>query len=200
MGRRAAIALATLLSMGSWAPGAGAALLSLGLQQDGVNGGAITTVATDAGTPGNLSFLGVYGSFSLGNTGATGATGPSPLLNTGVLALGNSPGGILFVYMTYQGLTAPQGVHPFLSVFVVNELSGAVGPVTMSTLVSTSNALYAGSVLAPKETFSSSGSSSSTHDTPDLSGPFSETAVYEIVSNGEGTASVGVEISAVLPS
>ena len=87
-----------------------------------------------------------------------------------------------------------------LVALAVNGLSGAVGPVTMSTLVSASNALYAGIVLAPKETFSSSGSSSSTHDTPDLSGPFSETAVNEIVSNGEGTASVGVEISAVLPS
>src|SRR5215470_5456099 len=87
-----------------------------------------------------------------------------------------------------------------LVALAVNGLSGAVGPVTMSTLVSASNALYAGSVLAPKETFSSSGSSSATHDTPDLSGPFSETAVYEIVSNGDGTASVGVEISAVVPS
>ena len=175
-----------------------AALLSLGLQQAGVNGGVITTLATDAGSPGNLSFTGAYGSFSLGNTGASGSAGQSPLLNSSALVLSDSTGGILFIYVTQQGLTSPQGVHPLLSIFAVNSLLGAVGPVTLSTLVSASNQLYDGSVLAPKTTFTGAGSASSTHDTPDLSGPYSQTAVYEIVANGEGTANTGIEISGPL--
>jgi hypothetical protein len=64
--------LAALLITSSAVPRANAVLLSLGLQEAGVNGGAITTVATDNSSPGNLSFTGTYGNFSLGNTGAAG--------------------------------------------------------------------------------------------------------------------------------
>jgi hypothetical protein len=50
--------LAALLTIGSAVPKA-SALPSLGLQEAGVNGGAITTVATDSSSPGNLSFMGI---------------------------------------------------------------------------------------------------------------------------------------------
>ena len=200
MSRCASIACAAVLLTVFTSARVDAALLSLGLQQAGINGGAITTVATDASSPGNLSFLGAYGTFSLGDTGASGSAGQSPFLNSSALVESNSTGGILFIYVTQQGLTSPQGVHPLLSIFAVNSLSGTVGPVTMSTLVSASNQLYDGSVLAPKTTFTGSGSASSTHDTPDLSGPYSQTAVYEIVANGEGTANIGIEISGPLGS
>jgi hypothetical protein len=193
--------LAALLMTGSAIPSANSLMLSLGLQQAGVNGGAITTVATDSNSPGNLSFMGTYGSFSLGNTGATGSPGGGqPILNTSVLVLSNSTGGTLFIYMTQQGLTSPQGVNQFRSVRAVNLLSGAISPMSMRTLVSSSNDLYSGAVLAPLTVFSATGASSSTNATPDLSGPFSETAVYEIVANGEGSANGAVEISTVIAS
>ena len=44
------------------------------------------------------------------------------------------------------------------------------------------------------------GATSSTNTTPDLSGPFSETAVYEIVANGEGGANSAIGISTILSS
>jgi hypothetical protein len=102
--------------------------------------------------------------------------------------------------MTQQGLTSPQGVNQFRSVRAVNLLSGAISPMSMRTLVSSSNDLYSGAVLAPLTVFSATGASSSTNTTPDLSGPFSETAVYEIVANGEGSANGAVEISTVIAS
>ena len=37
-----------------------------------------------------------------------------------------------------------------------------------------------------------------TNTTPALSGPFSETAVYEIVANGEGSANASIGISTIL--
>jgi hypothetical protein len=183
--------LAGLLITGSAVPRADAVLLSLGLQQAGVNGGAITTVATDSNSPGNLSFTGIYGSFSLGNTGAVGSPAEAqPNLSTSVLVSSNSTGGILFVYMTEQGLTSPQGAHQFVSRFEINLISGAISPISLRTLVSSSNELYSGSVLAPLTTFSNVGAGSSTNTTPDPGGPFSETAVYEIVANGEGAQTV----------
>jgi hypothetical protein len=192
--------LAALLTIGSAVPKA-SALLSLGLQEAGINGGAITTVATDSSAPGNLSFMGIYGSFSLGNTGALGSPAEvQPNLSTSVLVGSFLAGGILFVYMTEQGLTSPQGAHPLVSRFDITLMSGAISPISVRTLVSASNELYTGSVLAPTTTFSKVGSGSSTNTTPDLSGPFSETVVYEIVANGEGGANVAIDISTILSS
>jgi hypothetical protein len=48
--------LAALFLTGFAVPRGEAVLLSLGLQEAGVNGGAINTVATDASSPANLSF------------------------------------------------------------------------------------------------------------------------------------------------
>jgi hypothetical protein len=131
------------------------------------------TVATDSNLPGNLSFTGIYGSFSLGNTGAVGSPAEvQPNLSTSVLVSSNSTGRILFVYMTEQGLTSPQGAHQFVSRFEISLISGAISPISLRTLVSSSNELYSGSVLAPLTTFSNVGAGSSTNTTPDLSGPF----------------------------
>ena len=118
--------LAALLITGSVVPRVNAVLLSLGLQEAGINGGAITTVATDNSSPGNLSFTGTYGNFSLGNTGAAGSPGETqPNLSTSVLILSNSSGGTFFIYMTQQGLTSPQGVNQFVSRLSINLISGA---------------------------------------------------------------------------
>jgi hypothetical protein len=102
--------------------------------------------------------------------------------------------------MTEQGLTSPQGTHQLASRFDISLMSGAISPISVRTLVSASNALYTGSILAPTTTFSTAGSGSSTNTTPDLSGPFSETVVYEIVANGEGGANVAIDISTILSS
>src|SRR5262245_52592998 len=93
MSRHIPIACAVILLIAVTAPSADGALVSLGLQQAGVHGGAITTVATDASSPGDLFFLGAYGSFSLGDTGATGSAGQRPLLNSSALVLSDSTGG-----------------------------------------------------------------------------------------------------------
>jgi hypothetical protein len=183
--------LAGLLITGSAVPRADAVLLSLGLQQAGVNGGAITTVATDSNSPGNLSFTGTYGSFSLGNTGAVGSPAEvQPNLSTSVLVSSNSTGRILFVYMTEQGLTSPQGAHQFVSRFEISLISGAISPISLRTLVSSSNELYSGSVLAPLTTFSNVGAASSTNTTPRPERPLPESEPRAVRSRHSSSRNV----------
>ena len=61
-----------LASASLCAPAAHASLISIGLQEAGTNGGAVTTVATDNGI-GGVSYAGAYGDFTLNQIQATGS-------------------------------------------------------------------------------------------------------------------------------
>ena len=108
--------------------------ISIGLQEAGVDGGAITTVARGATAPNTACFLpgdcmwgGSYGIFTVSNIGGMGN---SPLNNPGVLDsssmnLSSNATGTLTVYVSEPGIVAPAptGLPEFISTFTENLLS-----------------------------------------------------------------------------
>ncbi len=172
---------------------ASATLISIGLQQSGVNGGAITTSATDSVIPGSAVFAGSYGTFTFNTITAQGA----PLLSQGSLdttsiQTSSSLAGTIAIYVTEQGLTSPSGLTSFLSSFTSNLFSGAAISVVESTYVSASDALYGGTPMA-STTFNNIGTNVSANDIT-LSGTYSETVKY-LVTVGSGFSNVNDTIN-----
>lgn len=184
------LSLAALLTTG-----ARAELISIGLQEAEVNGGAITTVAAQSGVAG---FFGSYGSFSVNLVGAADATalGLPTLLSSNTLNIANASGGTLQVWVTAQGLSFAAAQRLLESSFTVNGLVNA--SVVENTFFSSSNALYGGATSLG--TFSTSASPAkfvSAGSVEDLTGPFSVTEEYTITSQANGSANLTATISAV---
>ena len=169
-------------------------LISIGLQESGVNGGAIDTVASASG---HAVYAGTFGSFTISVVTALGSPPlAQPIFQTTADDYSSSAGTIT-VWITEQGLTAPTGPNKFLSGLTANLFNGSVTSVSESTLISTGNALFGGTVLATN-TFPTMGSVAYTDLTPSLANPYSETVEY-VVTLGSGGGSVNdtINISAV---
>jgi hypothetical protein len=171
-----------------------AGTISLGLQESGVSGGAITTEATGNG---GAIFQGSYGSFSLNELSASGAPGAATNFSSTAINTSTSTGGILFVYATETGLTGPLGQYNMLSGLTENFYSGAINAVTETTYANTSDTTYGMSTKLASATFTSTGTNDTVAMTPDFTGPYSITAVYKIVSTGNGEASSTISMTDV---
>ncbi len=172
-------------------------LISVGASTS--SGGAITTYATDNGT-GYVSAAGSLGTFDLASVTATGyPLVPQPTLDTSSIDVSSSAAGTLYVYVTQQNLTVPTGVNNFLSTFTFNLYTGdGIASVTEKTLISTADALYAGTQLA-STTDGVGGLSTSavTTASPSLGGFYSETVEYIITAVGKGSTNDTVDLTAV---
>lgn len=179
------------------ASGAHADNISIGLQQAGINGGAITTVASGSGF---ASFVGGYGSFTFNSVSGTGSPIlAEPSLASTSLDVQNSIGSdIIHVFVTQSGLTSPTGVNSFLSSFTSQTFTGAITLVVEQTFIDTGNGLYGGTLLASSN-FTGLGSNSSVNSTPSLSNPYSETVEYTITATGAGRVNDTINIDAALP-
>ena len=188
------LATATVVAGSLTLSNAFASTISIGIQQAGVNGGAISTVATDGGS-GNANYSGNYGAFVFNNISALGfpIRTSGSLSTTSIQVSTSAPAaGQIFVYITEQGLTSPSGLTSFLSSFTSNEFSGSALSVVESTYFSNSNALYSGTQLA-SSTFTGLGTASSAN-LATLTGTYSETVKYAI-SAAKGTGSVNDTIN-----
>ena len=165
-----------------------AGTISIGLQQSGVNGGAVTSV--QSGTN-NATFTGSYGTFSLNNIYGT-QTGYT--LSSGSLQASSAAGGTLTVYITDQGLTSPTGLTSMLSGFTSNLFSGNAVSVVESTYYSDSNAMWGGTLLA-SSMFTAIGSTQST-DLANLVSPYSATLKYVITTAGSATVNDTISLTA----
>src|ERR1700738_3282786 len=129
---------------------ANAALVTIGLQEAGVNGGAIFAVTSG---PGTANVSGPYGTFTL-NT-VTGTSSPFVADSIDGNSFDVTGGaGTLNVFVTAQGLTAPTSA--FFSSFTENVLSAGV-TVQELTFLDTGNGLFTGAALG-STTFSNIGS------------------------------------------
>ncbi len=188
-------------------PSAYASTISIGLQASGVNGGAITTVATDLGT-GFVSYgpaFSSYGQFSVNQISATGSGSLSPEaqgnLDTSSIDVSGSgsTAASINVFITETGLTSPTGLASIISGFTSNIFSGSAVSVLESTFISNTNTAYGETTPLSTYTFNAGdttggvGSASATKGVT-LSSPYSETVEYTI-TKGAGTSVVSDTIA-----
>jgi hypothetical protein len=195
LGTLAGLGLAILALAITPAP-AKADTITVGLQETGVNGGAITPV--DVSTLGSLAYDSTYGTFTVNLITANGTPGnPEPDLGTTTSNTSSTTAGTLYVYVTEQGLSSPTGVNSFFSSLTANVLP-AGWTVTESTLVSTSNALYTGTGL-DSNSFTAIGTQTQSDGTPSLANPYSETEEYVITATGAGQTEDTIQLSQSVP-
>jgi hypothetical protein len=197
-GAMALVVTAISLAAGTlgWVPQANADLISIGLQESGVNGGAITTEATGsaAATLGSTS----YGTFSINQATAqdTVAMGLPGLLNSNSLNTSSSGAGVLNVFVTAQGLSSPLGHSSLLSAFAVNDLTGNITSVKEQTFFDAGNGLFTTTTPLSSATFNAIGTSSPSGVPETLTSPFSVTEEYTITAAGTGNANLTIDLSA----
>ena len=179
-----------------WGP-AQASLISIGLQEAGVNGGIITLVATDGGT-GFASFSGAYGTFTSNTITATGEPiNDNNELTTAAMNRSGATPGILTVYITEQGLSSPYTLNDLISSFATVFLSSGTKSVTEKTLVSLSNGLFTGAVIGTHTFNTFPGGVSLVDYSQPLSGNFSVTEIYVITGTKVGTANNNIDFQTV---
>ena len=123
---------------------AGAATITLGLQEAGFNSGNITNEGTATGSI--STGAGTYGTFTVNNIAGTGNPALLPLtdlLDGASQNVSSSTPGILNVYATSQGNTLFTGAQTFISSFTSNLLLGGL-TVTETTFLDTANGLWTG--------------------------------------------------------
>ena len=187
-----AVAIATLALLSTSI--ARADTISIGLQEAGVNGGALTTVATG---PGSASFSGAYGTFTLNNTSGTGSPFlPQPELDSGTVNASSAAAGTLWVEVTETGLTGPLGAHSLLSSFTSNILAGSITSVVEATYADATDAAYGMGTPLDSATFPTIAVSASV-DGINFAAPYSETEVFRITAAGVGNTSDTIQISRI---
>jgi hypothetical protein len=171
--------------------------VSIGLQQVGVNGGAIFQVASG---PGTASFAGGYGSFSsnlIGGLGVSSLTTPD-LLDSNSINVKTTPGAAtLTVYVTDQGITTVTGLATFLSSLTSNALPNGWS-VTEATFLDLGNGRFTETTPLSSHTFTAIGTDVETA-LANVVAPFSVTEVYTINATGRGTANSTIDLSAEVP-
>lgn len=178
-------ALALLLGIS-----AAQASVLIGLQQAGVNGGAITTQITDGDF---ASWAGSYGTFNI--NAITGAVPPATvnILDSTALNISGQTPGELKVYVTSTNQSGGQFLS-FLSSLTENILPTG-WKATLATYVDTTNTPYGLTTNLASHEFNAIGTNVSTLGL-DLPALYSITAVYDLVSTGLGTSLATIHVSA----
>lgn len=185
------LASAAVFAMSALATAANAVTVSIGFQQ---GMGAITTVASGSDTL--VVATGGSGTFGSNSVSASGS-GPNPfgdLLSTTALNISSGGAGTFNIYITAQDYAASGNL--FFTSSLTSNLLPPGWTVTQSTYLSTTNALYSGTLLA-SNAFAAAGTFESTTLANTGGGLYSVTQVISIVSTGAGNALSTLNISAV---
>ena len=176
---------------------ANAAIVSIGLQEAGVNGGAITNEGSGTNS---FSLTGVgYGNFIFYANVSTQST---PVLLNSNIGAGASTNGTTNLFVTASGLTTPLG----FPVTFTSNLSGFFLPAGWTaveqTFLNTNNSIFGTGTLLSAGTFS-------VPNTPDINqilaaavgaGPYSVTEQFTITAsniNGLTSANLDINLSGV---
>jgi len=169
-----AVAAAALVSASAFA-GTSQAAIFIGLQQAGVNGGAITTVATGAIA---AVYAASYGTFELELV--TGTDGVDPTILGSTTSDHNfetTTGGSIDIYVTRDNIGGPIPFK-FLSTFTSNVLPPG-WTVTETTYANAANGLYGGTVLS-SHAFTTIGTFVHNNAFVGGTGPYSVTTRYTV--------------------
>jgi len=190
------IALTGIATAFLWASTANSATLSIGLQQAGVNGGAITTVA-GPGVGSAVFAGGAYGSFTFNNVSATGRpTTPLPdILASTTTNISSTTAGTLNVWVTSVGNTDVGS--SWTSSFTSNLLPTG-WTVTEKTYLDNANTAFGTAIQLGSAVFNAIGTSVSSILVPS-DNEYSVTHLYTIVATGAGTALSTINLSTPIP-
>ncbi len=184
----------------AWSLPAKATVISFGLQEAGVSGGAITVEPpTISGTGSAALSLAKYGTFKNISISAQDETdlGLPSILNSQTLDISTSKVGTLTVYVTTQGLTDPTGKVEFDTLLSDNSLNGAIKSITQSAYLDTGNGQFAETTLLWTDTITKAGTYGPHPSFETVTGPFSVTEVYTIVAKGSGNVNLTTDVSVV---
>jgi hypothetical protein len=158
---------------------ANAAVVTIGLQEAGVNGGAITTEASGVGTAnvGGIS----YGSFTLNTLTGTSSPFLTDSINGNSFNVAGSTG-TLNVFITASGLTAPTSA--FFSSFTENVLGGVT--VQELTFYNANNAIFGTTTILGVAPFGNIGTNVQTAFVNAGADLYSVTEEYIITASGGG--------------
>jgi hypothetical protein len=206
------IAMAVFAGLANWATGAYSAPIYIGLQEAGVNGGAITNETPAGGDQGTASISSLnYGNVTNGDflvsVSATGVpTVPEPDLLSNSLTVTASHPGTITIYVTELN-QMPTGFTAFQSLFAASLMEGGE-TIIESTYVhecavpngpcvepsgGNNNDVFDTTTLLSTTTFTSSGSVNdfTKNGLPLTTVPYAETEVYTITLTGTGTSASG---------
>ncbi len=195
-GMRLLIAGASLAGVMAVVSTPAGAAVSIGLQEAGVNGGALTTVAT--GATGAAAIGLSYGVFDLNNVAA--GVGVTPVLLNSLAndQISASGSGILNVYITYTGLTGPLGTLDFRSGLTTNEVPTGWS-VLEKTFVDPSNTAYGTATPLASQMFTAIGTSVQDNFVTISAGPYSVTELFTINAIGKGEVLNTIQLAAGVP-
>jgi len=172
---------------------ASAGTVTIGFQEAGVNGGAITSAGSGTGSD---IFSGSYGTFTINQV--SGAIVPAPgVLNSASLNVSGTTAGTLNVFITASDLTSPLGSVNWITTLTSNTLSGGVTSVFEQAFGNANNAvLPASGFLLGSANFTAIGTVvAPTVTWPTGAGPYSVTEEYTITATGVGTANDTIDLS-----
>jgi hypothetical protein len=180
-----------LIGVLMWASAANASTITIGLQQTGFNGGAITPVAVGIGSASIQNLA--YGTFNANSVSVTGnPILPLPdILDSSSLNVLTISVGTLTVYVTSQN--NHDTANAWLSSFTSNQVPTG-WTVTEKTYLDPGNGLFSTAILLGSSVFNAQGVSSNTALA--FSGTnYSLTEVYTIESSGRGVANSTIDLS-----
>jgi hypothetical protein len=189
----AAMAAALAASAGA----ANATTLTIGLQEAGVNGGAITVQGST--TNAALAIATDYDNFSPVTVSASRGAAPGRLFSNTIDTYANT-NATLNVYISEQGVTSPSGKVNFFSAFTANVVP--VGwTVVESTYLDNANGLFTVSPadLLATATFTSAGTSNESNYNLTAVGPYSVTELYTITATSEFSANNTIDLTSTVP-
>jgi len=189
------MALAGIASAFLWASTANSATITIGLQQAGVNGGAITPVAVGIGSAAIQTLP--YGTFTANTVDGTGRPIlPLPdVLDSSSLNVSSTAAGTLRVYVTSQNNNDVSNV--WLSAFTSNRLPTGWS-VTEQTFLDPANGLFSTAIALGTAVFYAIGSSASAAIAASGNN-YSVTHLYTIVATGAGVANSTINLSTPIP-
>jgi hypothetical protein len=191
----AGVAIAALV--GTWTSTAHAALVTIGLQEAGFSGGAITTVASGMGNAGVVGFS--YGTFDVSNVSGTAVSSlPSPAFDTNSLNTSAGTAGVLNVFITESGLTGPDGLRQLMSTFTENAITSGF-TITESAWEDNGNGIFTKVNPLGAATFMSGPATDSVLTAQTATDPYSITVEYTITANGVGSSNGTVNVTDVTP-
>jgi len=174
--------------------GQAAATVYIQVQTAGYNGGVAKEVASDPDTASITNAT--YGSFTVANLTGTVGFGPGLLASDTIDKRKGTKGvGVLKLWVTLTGVSSPLGNLEWTSGFTENLLPKG-WTVLEETLVSTSDAKYAGTVLS-SYTFTTNGAQSFVKSFNTGSGPYSVTEYYQITAPTANLSESTISLSAV---